>query len=224
MDIEGLADKGVRQLLEAKLIADEADLFTLKPESLADLEGYAALKIQNLMKNIEAAKTRPLDRVVMSLGIPGVGSTVTKLLVKHFPSIEALMAATLDDLDHIAGIGPATAQAVVDWFADPRNRRLIEKMRAAGVQMAPLENDAAQVSSVLAGLTFVLTGTLPNMTRDEAAALIEAHGGKVSGSVSKKTSYVVAGDAAGSKRDKAEQLGVSILDEAGLMALIAGRS
>jgi DNA ligase (NAD+) len=216
--------KGWRQLLEAKLIADEADLFSLKPESLADLEGYAALKIQNLMKNLEAAKTRPLDRVVMALGIPGVGSTVTKLLVSHFPSIEALMAATLDDLDHIAGIGPSTAQTVVDWFADPRNRRVIEKLRAAGVQMAPLERAATQASSALAGLTFVLTGTLPNLTRDEAAALIEAHGGKVSGSVSKKTSYVIAGEAAGSKRDKAEQLAVPILDEAGLLALIAGHA
>lgn len=152
-----------------------------------------------------------------------MGGTVVKLLLKKFPSIEALMDATPEALDEIGGIGAGLARAIADWFADARNRALIEKLRAVGVEMKPLETTAT-VSNVLAGLTFVLTGTLPTLSRDEAAALIEAHGGKVSGSVSKKTSYVVAGEAAGSKLEKAIQLGVAVLDEDGLQALIASRN
>ncbi|MCC7446936.1 MAG: NAD-dependent DNA ligase LigA [Anaerolineae bacterium] len=225
MDIEGLGERGVRQLIDAGLIHDEADLFSLKAEDIAKLEGYADKSIQNLLNNIQAAKERPLDRVVMALGIPGVGSTVAKLLVKHYPSIDALMAASVDDLDAIAGIGPSTAQTVVDWFNVPRNRMIIDKLRAAGVRMAAEQTEpAAQQSSGLAGLTFVLTGALPTMTRDQAAALIESCGGKVSGSVSKKTSYVVAGEAAGSKLEKAQQLGIPVIDEDGLKALIQERS
>jgi len=225
MDIEGLGERGVRQLIDAGLIHDEADLFSLKAEDIEKLEGYAEKSVQNLMNNIQAAKDRPLDRVVMALGIPGVGSTVAKLLVKHYPSIDALMAASVDDLDAIAGIGPSTAQTVVDWFNVPRNRMIVEKLRAAGVRMvAEQPATVTQQSDGLSGLTFVLTGTLPTMTRDQAAALIEAHGGKVSGSVSKKTSYVVAGEAAGSKLEKAQQLGVSVIDEDGLKALIAKRT
>jgi DNA ligase (NAD+) len=220
MDIEGLGDRGVRQLLEVGLIKDEADLFTLQPEALADLEGYGELRIENLMRNIQAAKDRPFDRLVMALGIPGVGYTIAKLLVKEFPSIDALINATVEQIDAIAGIGPSTAQTVVEWFAVPRNRRVIEKLRAAGVRMAAREEDTVQKSDALAGLTFVLTGTLPTLSRDQATELIESHGGKVSGSVSKKTSYVLAGELAGSKLDKARQLNVSILDEEGLKALI----
>jgi DNA ligase (NAD+) len=222
MDIEGLAERGVRQLLEAGLIRDEADLFTLTPEALAGLDGYAEQKINNLLASLEAAKARPLDRVIVSLGIPGVGAVVARLLVRHFPSIEALMAATSADLDAVGGIGPSLASAIVDWFADPDHRALVEKLRAVGVQMAPLAG-GARVSDVLAGLTFVLTGTLPTLSRDEAGALIESHGGKVTGSVSKKTSYVVAGESPGSKLEKAQQLGVPVLDEDGLYALIASR-
>ncbi len=225
MDIEGLGERGVRQLLDAGLIKDEADLFSLEAEDVAKLEGYADKSIQNLLNNIQAAKDRPLDRVVMALGIPGVGSTVAKLLVRRYPSLDALMAASVDDLDAIAGIGPSTAQTVVDWFNVPRNRMIVDKLRAAGVRMvADQTATATQESDGLAGLTFVLTGTLLTMTRDQAAALIESCGGKVSGSVSKKTSYVVAGEAAGSKLDKAQQLGVPVIDEDGLKALIAERT
>ncbi len=222
MDIEGLGEKGVRQLLEAGLIRDEADVFSLKPESLENLEGYAKLKIQNLMNSIEAAKKRPLDRVLVALGIPNVGTTVAKVLIKHFPSLELLMNATADQLQTIGGIGPSIAATVVDWFALPRSRSVITKLAAAGVQMVSTETQITR-SEALAGMTFVLTGTLPTLTRDETGALIEANGGKVSGSVSKKTSYVVAGESPGSKRDKAEQLGVPILDEDGLKRLIADR-
>ncbi len=220
MDIEGLGEHGVRQLIEAGLIKDEADLFSLKPEQLAELEGYGELRIQNLMNSLQAARNRPLDRLVMALGIPGVGSTVARLLVKHFPSIDALMNATEEQIDAIAGIGPRTAETIVQWFAEPRNRRIIEKLRAAGVNMTASESVAPQQSNALAGLTFVLTGTLPTLSRDQATELIESHGGKVSSSVSKKTSYVLAGEAAGSKLDKARQLNVPIIDEDGLYKLI----
>ncbi len=159
MDIEGLGEKGVRQLLQAGLVKDEADLFTLKAEDLAKLEGYGELRIQNLLKNAEAAKDRPFDRLVMALGIPGVGSTVARLLVKHFPSIDTLLAATEQDLDQVAGIGPSTARAVVNWFAEPAHREVIEKLRAVGVRLAVSGEPPAQRSNELTGLTFVLTGT-----------------------------------------------------------------
>ncbi len=219
MDIEGLAVKGVRAMIAAGLVRDEADLFTLKAEQLATLEGYGELKIKNLLASLEAAKAQPLERVIVSLGIPGVGSVVARTLVKHFGSIDALMAATPEQIDSISGLGPAAAATVTAWFADPRNRDRVQRLRAAGVRMAA-ESAVAARSEVLAGLTFVLTGTLPTMTRDEAAALIEAHGGKVTGSVSKKTSYVVAGEAAGSKLEKAVSLGIPVLDEDGLRRLI----
>jgi DNA ligase (NAD+) len=219
MDIEGLAVKGVRAMIAAGLVRDEADLFTLKAEQLATLEGYGELKIKNLLASLEAAKAQPLERVIVSLGIPGVGSVVARTLVKHFGSIDALMAATPEQIDSISGLGPAAAATVTAWFADPRNRDRVQRLRAAGVRMAA-ESAVAARSEVLAGLTFVLTGTLPTMTRDEAAALIEAHGGKVTSSVSKKTSYVVAGEAAGSKLEKAVSLGIPVLDEDGLRRLI----
>ncbi|PJF35406.1 MAG: DNA ligase (NAD(+)) LigA [Candidatus Thermofonsia Clade 1 bacterium] len=222
MDIEGLAERGVRQLIEAGLVRDEADIFALKAEQLEPLEGYGALKVKKLLASIEAAKQRPLDRLIAALGIPGVGLTVARLLLKHFPSLEALQNATFEQLDAVPGIGEALAKTVVAWFAEPRNRALLEKLRAHGVQMAPLES-ATPRSNALSGLTFVLTGTLPTLTRDQAAALIEAHGGKVASSVSKKTSYVVAGEAAGSKLEKAQALGIPVLDEDGLQALIAER-
>ena len=223
MDIDGLGEKGVRQLLDAGLIKVEADLFTLKAEDLAQLEGYGDLRINNLLTSAEAAKNRPFERVVMALGIPGVGGTVSRLLTKHFRSIDALLAASVEDLDAVAGIGPSTAQTVVDWFAEPFHRTVIEKLRAVGVRLSSENEVPAQRSSALAGLTFVLTGTLQSLGRDEATELIESHGGKVSGSVSKKTSFVVAGDAAGSKLDKAQELGVAVVDEQGLHKLIAER-
>jgi DNA ligase (NAD+) len=223
MDIDGLGEKGVRQLLQAGLVKDQADLFFLKPEALAELEGYGELRIQNLMNNLQAAKDRPFDRLVTALGIPSAGSTVAKLITKRFSSIDALLNASAEDLTSITGVGPSTAKSIVEWFANPVYRQMIEKLRAAGVRLAADESDNKPQSDVLSGLTFVLTGTLPSMSRDEAGELIEANGGKVSGSVSKKTSYVVAGEAAGSKLDKAQELGVSIIDEHGLRNLIAER-
>ncbi len=219
MDIEGLGEQGVRQLLTAGVIHDEADLFTLKAEDLEKLEGYGEKKIQNLLKNAEAAKTRPLIRLIAALGIRGIGYGVAELLASKYHSIDALMAATVADLDAIAGIGPSTAEGVASWFREDRNRALIEKLSAAGVRLAG-DAPPAPVSQALAGKTFVLTGTLPTMTRDEASALIAQYGGKVSGGVSKKTDYVLAGDAAGSKLEKARALGVAVIDEAAFRALL----
>lgn len=218
LDIVGLGERGVRLLLEKQLIQDEADLFSLTAEPLLELEGFAAKKVQNLLDSIEAAKNRPLTRLIGALGIRGVGGTTAELLVKHFPHIDQLAVATVEMLQTIDGIGEHTAQAITAWFAEPRNRDLIEKFRAAGVR---LEADTPTRSSdTLAGLTFVLTGTLPTLKREEAKELIEQHGGKVAGSVSKNTSYVVAGEAAGSKLNKAQSLGIPILDETGFLALI----
>ncbi len=219
MDIDGLGEQGIRLLLHAGLIEDEADLFTLQAQDLLPLEGFAEKKVENLLKSIEAAKARPLGRLIASLGIRGVGNTMGDLLAKHLGSLDALAEASQEDLEALDGVGPILAVAVQDWFGSARNRAVVEKLRVAGVQLAAEE--AAPVGDSLAGLSFVLTGTLPTLTRDAAAALIEAHGGAVKSSVSKKTSYVVVGESPGSKATKAEALGIPILDEEGLRALIA---
>ena len=222
MDIAGLGERGVRQLLAAGLIHDEADLFTLRAEDLLKLEGYAEKKVENLLKNIEAAKDRPLDRLIGALGIRGVGTTIAALLVEHYGSIDALAAATQEELEQIPGLGPQIAGAIVEWFSQERNRALIEKFRRAGVRLQR-EAQVQPASNALAGMTFVLTGTLPTLTRSEAEALIAQHGGRVTGSVSQKTSYVVVGAEPGSKLQKAQQLGIPLLDEDGLLALIGAQ-
>ncbi len=218
MDIEGMGPQTVKALIERGLIRDEADIFTLRRDDLLELEGFAERKVDNLLAAIEAAKSRPLAQLLSSLGIDGVGETVAGLLSSRFGSIEALMAATVDELDAVEGIGAVLAQNVVDWFADPHHRRVLEKMRAAGVNMQAQPKPVA--SAALAGLTFVITGTLPSLSREAAAELIEAHGGRVTGSVSKKTSYVLMGESPGSKADKARQLGVPIISEDDLRRMI----
>jgi DNA ligase (NAD+) len=218
MDIEGLGGQTVKSLLERGLIRDEGDIFYLQRESLLELDKFAEKKADNLLAGIAQAKTRPLPQLLASLGIDGVGSTVAEALASHFGSLDALGAATPEQIQEVGGIGTVIARNVTEWFADAHHRQVIEKMRAAGVNMAMQPVETAGDS--LAGLTFVLTGTLPTLSRDQAAALIKSHGGKVSDSVSKKTSYVVVGDTPGSKATKAAQLNVPILDEAGLLALI----
>ena len=224
LDIEGLGTQTIRLLLDKGLIRDEADIFTLKAEDLLPLEGFAEKKVENLLASIEAAKKRPLARLITALGIEGVGEIVAETLAAHFGSIDALAQATVDDLLAIEGVGPNIAQAIVDWFADGFHQKLIARLKAAGVQMEAQPEAPAEGSDALSGLTFVLTGTLPTMTRDEAKALITAHGGRVASSVSKKTSYVVVGESPGSKLDKARKLGIPTLDEDGLRALIAERA
>lgn len=222
MDIEGIGERGVRQLLQEGLIRDEADLFTLSADDLLRLEGFAEKKAQNLLASIEAAKDRPVARLLGALGIRGVGATVAALLMRHYQSLDALAAASSEDLQTIEGLGPHTAGAIVDWFSDPHNTTLIEKFRAAGVRLVEDAVPLQPAATHLSGMTFVLTGTLPTLKRNEAKELIEQHGGKVVGSVSKKTSYVVVGDEAGSKLTKAQELGLPLLNETELLDLIGG--
>jgi DNA ligase (NAD+) len=218
MDIDGLGEQIVRQLVDVGLLHDVADLYFLTAEQLHQLDGFAQKKVDNLLAAIDASRSRPLERVITALGIKGVGETVAVLLTDVFHSIDALIVATQDQIQSIGGMGPQLSGAIVEYFADPGNRGLIDKLRQGGVTMQAEVREKA--SDKLAGLTFVLTGTLPTMSRDEAGALIEAHGGKVVGSVSKKTSYVLAGEAAGSKLDKANELGVPVIDEAALLMMI----
>ncbi|MBN1564518.1 MAG: NAD-dependent DNA ligase LigA [Anaerolineae bacterium] len=221
MDIDGLGERGVRLLLQEGLIHDEADLFVLTAHDLLPLEGFAEKKVDNLLASIHAAKDRPLARLISALGIRGVGETVAELLVRHFHSMDALASAAAEQIEAIEGMGPHTASALTAWFAKSHNRALIEKFRTVGLRLVEAPPQADDRSSdVLAGKTFVLTGTLPTLKRNEAKALIEQHGGKVTGSVSKKTSYVVTGADPGSKLTKAQDLGVEIVDEEGLLALI----
>jgi DNA ligase (NAD+) len=307
MDIEGMGPETIKTLIDQHLIEDEADIFYLKAEPLLQLERFAEKKVQNLMDSIERAKQRPLPQFLAALGIDGVGSTVSNLLVEHFASVDDLLALATrvkaaeaafqqaaapftqsatgamngdsDDIQRslerlrdplvelapryidvkdvdvrlkrilkplltvveadvsdlaaatqqlataaapllrIEGLGPVLVENIVNWFSDTHNQAVIRKMQQAGVNMQGQKKVLAGDS--FAGMTFVLTGTLPTLSRDEATALIEAHGGKVSGSVSKKTSYVVVGDSPGSKADKAAQLNIPILSEADLQALLS---
>lgn len=219
MNIEGMGVQTVKTLIERGFVADEADVFYLQPGLLLALEGFAQKKVDNLLASIEAAKQRPLAQVLTSLGIDGVGGTIAELLAQRFGSLDQLAQAGAEEIDALEGIGPILAQNVVAWFADDFNRQLVEKLRAAGVNLRAQEKRV--VSEALAGLTFVLTGTLPTLTRDEAVALIEAHGGKVLGSVSKKTSYVLLGASPGSKADKAVALGVPVISEADFYHMIS---
>ncbi len=220
MDIDGLGERIVRQLVDTGLIHDVADLYFLRKEDLLGLEGFAEKKADNLLRAIDESRARPLERVLTALGIPGVGGTVAALLLAHFPTLEALANASEEEIQTIHGMGPHTAASIYAFFADERSRRLIEKLRAGDVVLSTAQRK--QASDRLAGLTFVLTGTLPTMTREEASALIEANGGKVTGSVSKRTSYVVAGAEAGSKLARAHELGIPVIDEDGLRALLEG--
>jgi len=218
MDIDGVGGQTIKLLIEQGIIKDEADLFSVTREQLLELEGFAEKKADNFLAGIEAAKSRPLGQVITALGIDGVGSTIATALANALGSIDAIEAASVEQIDEIEGIGDVLAQNIHDWFADPYHRGVLEKLRAAGVRM---EGEARVVAGdQLAGMTFVLTGTLPTLTPDEAAALIEAHGGKVTSSVSKKTSYVLMGDSPGSKADKARQLGVPIIGEDDLRQLV----
>lgn len=217
MDIEGMGPQTVKTLIEQGFIQDEADIFYLTAEPLLNLDRFGEKKVENLLASIDSARARPLNRLIASLGIDGVGSTVADLLADHFRSIDALAAATPDEITAIEGIGPILARNIADWFADESHLLLMDKMRAAGVNMQAAPRAAA--GDALAGLTFVLTGTLPTLSRDQASDLIKAYGGKVVSSVSKKTDYVLVGESPGSKAEKAAQLGVPIISEDDLKRL-----
>jgi len=221
MDIEGLGEVLVETLVDRGMVRDVADLYLLTVDQIAGLDRMAEKSGTNLIDQIAASKTRGLQRLLYGIDIRHVGERYAKILAKHFRGIDRLAGASVEELDDIPEIGLAVAESVHDWFRDAKNIDLIDRLRAAGVQM---EMDAASTAALderFVGKTFVLTGKLENYTRDEAAKLIEDRGGRVSSSVSKKTDYVVAGEDAGSKLTKAESLGVAILNEEEFRAMIS---
>ena len=221
MDIDGFGAKTGALLAELGLVKDLADIYYLDRETLLALEGFKEKKVDNLLTGLEISKNQAPDRFLTALGIRFVGNVVASLLIDEFVSIDALADASQERLEAVEGIGPGTAVSVTSWFADDRHRALLEKFRRAGLKFQAEKAEIGGTgSNALEGLTFVITGTLPTLSRDEAKALIEAHGGKVTGSVSKKTSYLLAGEKAGSKLSKAGALGVPVLDEASLNAMI----
>lgn len=224
MDIVGLGIRIVVQLVEAGMVRDLADLYTITKEDLLKLEGFAEKKAENLIQAINESRGRPLARLITALGIPGVGEVLAADLAHSFTDLEALSKASAEDLIGIEGVGPNTAAAIVDWFAIPMNQQVIQKFRDLGVWPSSRTNSKGETGPrPLEGLTMVVTGTLPNYSRDQAKELIQKYGGKFTDSVSKKTNYLVAGENAGSKLEKARQFGVPVLDEAGLLALIEER-
>jgi DNA ligase (NAD+) len=207
-----------QQLTELKLVADIADTYNLNETSLASVPRMGKKSIENVLRNIEASKQRGLARLLYGLGIRFVGTQTAQILAGDFGTIAAIAQASEEELQRSEGIGPEVARSVALFFEQAPNLEMIERLRAAGVVMEAPKRP--KTLGILHGKTFVLTGTLPEMTREEAAELIVAAGGKVTGSVSKKTDYVVAGSEPGSKLNKAEQLGVTILDETGLRKLL----
>lgn len=218
MDIEGLGESVVDQLVSEELIQTYADLYDLKKEQIIDLERMAEKSAQNLIDAIEKSKEQPFERVIYALGIRFVGKTVAKDLGKAFKSMEKLQALSEDELVEVDSIGPRIAESVVDFFNNEKNLSIIERLRQHGLQFEIEEEE--QFSNIFEGKKFVLTGSLPTYTRKEAAELIEKHGGKTASSVSGNTDYVLAGESAGSKLDKAKELGVEILDEASFRKMI----
>ena len=218
MDVEGLGDQLIEQLVDKNLITTPADLYRLGFTTLAELDRMADKSAQNILAALNASKSTVLARFIYALGIRHVGEATAKELARHFGKLDAVIAATEPQLLDVADVGPVVAASIRSFFADPLNVELVEQLRAAGITW--VENHVESLPQPMAGKTFVLTGTLPTLGRDAAAALIEAAGGKVAGSVSKKTSYVVAGEEAGSKLVKAQELGITILDEAGLLHLL----
>ena len=231
MNIEGLGERSVYALTGRGPVKSVADLYKLNEEILASLKEpverngvkkeqrvFGPVEIRKLLHQIENSKQAGLARVLMGLNMRFVGERTAELLAQEFGSIDAIENATAEDLERVEEIGPRISRSILEFFQRPANRELIDHLRAAGLKMTA---EKKQRTSQLVGLTLVLTGTLPNLSREEAKERIEAAGGKVSGSVSKKTSYVVAGEEAGSKLDKAQELKIPILDEAGLLALLA---
>lgn len=220
MDIVGIGERQAQLFVEQGLIRDVADLYTLNAQSFANMDGFGEKRISNLLGALEDAKKRPLARLITGLGIRFVGEVAARALAARFGSLQALADASAEEIVALEGIGPSVASSVAQFFSVPANRDLIEKLALVGVQTAEQFTPKVAASDALNGKTFVLTGALPSMTREDATALIESHGGKVTSSVTKKTSYVVAGEAAGSKLTKAQQLGVAVLDQQGLLDLV----
>ena len=217
LNIDGLGDKIIDKLYEKKIITKTSDLFYLTPESLAGLEGFGEKSITKLLEAIRLSKETSLERFLFALGIPFVGQNMSKVIARRFGKLEAIFQATEEDLLNLKDIGPKTASSLVAYFAKPEHLQEVRRIVASGFQF---ETSALTMTNKLEGKKFVLTGKLESLTRDEAKALIEQHGGSVVGSVSSKTDYVVAGEASGSKYDKAVSLNITILDEESFLALL----
>ena len=217
MDIAGFGIRQAELFVEMGFIHDLADVYYLDPANLVGLEGFGEKKVANLMAALEVSKAQPPARLLTALGIRGVGEVVAELLMDHYNDIDALSQAPLEALQAVPGIGPILARSIVDWFAEAPNQQAIARLKAAGVRVAQEKAAPAAAAQPFSGLTFVITGTLPTMSRETARDVIKAHGGKVTDSVSKNTSFLLAGEAAGSKLAKATQLGVPVIDEAQLI-------
>jgi DNA ligase (NAD+) len=219
MDIDGFGEKQAYRFLSDGLIRDVADIYELDEQRLTGLDGFGEISARNLLEAIEGSKEVPFFRVLYALGVPGIGYVNARALAGQFGSMEALMKASPEEIEATPGIGPILARTIAETLSEDRTRELIERLRGHGLKMegdGPLPGTEGK----LAGLTFVLTGTLPNLSRERATETIEAEGGKVTGSVSKKTDYVVAGSEPGSKLAKAQQLGVEVIDEERLTELL----
>jgi DNA ligase (NAD+) len=219
MDIEGLGEAMVGQLVENKLLHDVSDIYALTSPTLTELERMGEKSVSNLLEAIERSKTRPLWRLLFGLGILHVGVSASRALADHFPDLDAITQSSEEELQRIPDVGEVVGRSIHDFFRQPGNQETIEKLRQAGLRFKAEEKSAAEEATGFKGTTWVITGTL-SQSRDEIAEAIIARGGKVSGSVSKKTSFVLAGDEAGSKLEKAKKLGVRVLDEAAFRKML----
>ncbi|MEZ4770573.1 MAG: NAD-dependent DNA ligase LigA [Caldilineales bacterium] len=220
MDIEGFGIRQAELFVDQGYIRDLADIYYLPWDDIVALDGYGEKRVANLRSAVEQSKGQPLVRLMTALGIRGVGGVVAESLAEHFGSLDALMAASTEEMESIPGIGPKLAVTVENWFSHEANRRVVEKLRAAGVRTEIDRQVTPAGSQPLAGQTWVITGVLPTLSREAAAARIKAAGGKVTGSVSAKTTYVLAGENAGSKLDKAGKLDIPVVDEDQLNRMI----
>ncbi len=224
MDIEGLGIKIVEQLVDSGIVKDVADLYLLKIEDIIDLEGFAAKKAENVVNAISDSRNRSLARFLNSLGIRGVGEVTSQDLAKYFHDLDRLSTAEINELTSVNGIGPNIAISIRDWFDRPANQHLLKKFKALGIWPAELPNDTGDAQGIFSGKVFVITGTLPTLSREDAKNLIEMHGGKTTDSVSRNTSYLLLGENPGSKLEKATSLGVKVIGEKELLELINSRS
>jgi DNA ligase (NAD+) len=220
LEIEGLGEKNAYRFLQEGLISDAADIFDLTAERIAELDGFGRISAENLIREIEEAKAMPFSRMLYALGIPGIGFVNAESLAEHFGTMDDLLEAQPEEIERAEGIGPVLARQIYEELAEDRTRELIERLRKAGLRMELDPSERRQASGPLDGKTLVLTGTLPNLSREQATKLIRRAGGKVVNSVSKKTDFLIAGDSPGSKLTKANELGTEILDEDGLRELI----
>ena len=220
MDIENVGASTIKKLWDEEIVRSLPDLYRLTADQLAELEGFADISAARAYESIQRSKEQPFSRVLLGLNIPKVGWIIARSLALHFRTVEALAAATLEQLEDVEGIGPERAELIAEWFADPDNRALVEELRELGLQLS-LAEDERPPEGPLTGSQYVITGTLEGWTRDEAKAALEALGAKVTDSVSKKTTGVVVGESPGSKAQKAEKLGVSVLSEKDLRELLS---